>query len=307
MRIAVTGGMGFIGQEVVARLLTEGHEVMIVDYWKKLIPLYEGHGYPILQELYRDIPRCYAVAEPWEFVQDILHYRPEIIVHAGAVVDTTDYGTDDLFERNVTFTQDLTTNASEIGSHIIFFSSAAVYGEDGHPNNPYGLTKAIGEKIIRRSKTRTASIRLFNVFGRNEHHKGAMASMPWKISQAFKSGKEIEVHSMESKRDFVPVDSVVDAVVQLTDVLMAPKSAVETGQNWHKEFDVGTGLPTSFRELIHHVARATGIQMPYPVKEIEMPRTLIGRYQHYTCAGKHAVENLGGKIGTPEGLVRSYG
>lgn len=306
MKIAVTGGMGFIGHEVVSRFLKMGHEVAAVDYWEKLIPSYEENRLPIMEDLYKDLPRCYATVDPWSFVQDFKEYAPDIVVHAGAVVDTKDLGSEDLFQKNVTYTQDLTTAASQHGSHIIFFSSAAVYGSNGYPNNPYGLTKAMGEKIVRRSKTRTASLRLFNVFGRNEHHKGTMASMPWKMQNSFRKNARIDIHSLNSKRDFIPSSGVVEAVVDVADIMMAPKTAADSGQNWHKEFDVGTGIPTSFSELIAHFSQLMH-RHDLPVNVVDIPNELRGRYQDFTCAGKNGVENIGGKIGTQQGLQEAYG
>jgi ADP-L-glycero-D-manno-heptose 6-epimerase len=307
MRIAVTGGMGFIGHEVVSKMVQEGHEVVVVDFWKELVRNYEKARLPIMQEIYRDLPLCHSVVEPWDFIQDFDSYGPHIVVHAGAIVNTKDLGSDDLFDRNVTYTQDLTKACSDTGAHIIFFSSAAVYGTDGTPNNPYGLTKAIGEKIVRRAKTRTAALRLFNVFGRNEHHKGEMASVPFKFARAARSGGTFNMHSLTSKRDFVPVETVVDSVVKLADVMQGPKDAFDSGKNWHKEFDVGTGLATSFLDMARMVCEAQGRSLDDHLRPSDMPAELIGRYQHNTCAGKVGIENLGGNMGTEQGIRRAYG
>jgi ADP-L-glycero-D-manno-heptose 6-epimerase len=307
MRIAVTGGMGFIGHEVVHRMLELGHEVVVVDHWRDILKRFEAAKLPILEDLYRDLPRCVSVVEPWQLIQDFKIHAPHITIHAGAVVDTTDLGSDNLWDQNVTYTEDLTTSCSEFGSHIIFFSSAAVYGSAGYPNNPYGLTKAMGEKIVRKSKTRTASIRLFNVFGKNEHHKGTMASVPWKCAQSCRTGNMFNMHSLTAQRDFVPSQTVVDVVAGLADTLQAPKTADDSGKNWHKEFDVGTGLPTSFASMARMVADATGSPVEDWLGLTDMPVHLVGRYQTFTCAGKNGVENLGGNIGTDQGIREAYG
>ena len=304
MRIAVTGGMGFIGHEVVQRLLDLGHEVTVVDYWQSILGSFEQKRLPILQDLYRDLPRCSAVVEPWQFIQDFKSYSPEVTVHAGAVVDTKDLGSDDLWDKNVTYTQDLTTACSEGGSQIIFFSSAAVYGSSGYPNNPYGLTKAMGEKIVRRSRTKTASLRLFNVFGRNEGHKGPMASVPWQISRAVGAGEKFAMHSLSSRRDFVPSQTVVDVVAGLVDPSL--EMSVDD-EHWHASYDVGTGIPTSFSALAQMVGKTMGKSVDEFIEQIDRPADLIGRYQTYTCAGKMGVENLGGSMGTEQGIWEAYG
>jgi ADP-L-glycero-D-manno-heptose 6-epimerase len=302
MKIAVTGGMGFIGHEVVDRLISDGHEVTVVDFWKDLLPRYESTRLPILEQIYRILPRCHEVVEPWDFVNNIETYPQDIVVHAGAVVNTMDMGSSDLLSRNVDFTEALAEGCSEQETDIIFFSSAAVYGSKGYPNNPYGLTKALGEKVMKRTKgVRTASLRLFNVFGRDEHHKGNMASVAWQISQAFDKGSKFRLHSPTAKRDFVPSATVVDVVSR-----MARKMENDNFE-WHFDFDVGTGIPMSFGSLVDEISKAKNFTGVSPIEEAEIPASLLGRYQFFTCAGKNGVENLGGTMGTAEGIGRAYG
>jgi ADP-L-glycero-D-manno-heptose 6-epimerase len=303
MRIAVTGGMGFIGSQIVDDLVNQGHDVYVVDFWKDLISRYERARLPIMDELYRILPRVAGLIDPFDFVLDEQKaVKPEIIVHAGAVVDTMDLGSDDLFCRNVQFTQRLVKNASDDGSDIIFMSSAAVYGNDRRPNNPYGLSKALGEQMMLRAEgISTVSLRLFNVFGRNEHHKGTMASVPWKIAQAFEKGSKFELHSPLAQRDFIPCTAVSMVVCDLVQKLPG------TGHSWRVVYDVGTGAPMSFEDLVDEIASAKKYTGRSPIEIVSMPSHLEGRYQFYTCAGKNGVENIGGKIGTSQGIRSAYG
>jgi ADP-L-glycero-D-manno-heptose 6-epimerase len=303
MKIAVTGGMGFIGHELVGNLLKLGHEVIVVDFFSRLIGNYEKAKLPIIDELYRVLPQCSAVVEPWDFLSDFSKYSPQIVVHAGAIVDTKVLGGESskLFELNIQYTESLTNICSTSGANIIFISSAAIYGNEGRPNNPYGLTKAMGEKIVRRSKSRTASLRLFNVFGRYEHHKGEMASVPWKIAKAYRTGDSFDMFSPEAVRDFVPSSSVVQAVINVANEMMGPGD-----ERWHREFDVGTGNPTSFENLNTAIKVAMGWTQSV-VKRVEMPLELAGRYQFFTQAGVNKALNIGGMIGTEAGILEAYG
>lgn len=302
MKIAVTGGMGFIGHELVGELLSLGHEVVLVDFWRDLIPRYEGTKMPIVEEIYKIIPRCSAVVDPWEFLVDFNKHSPQVVVHGGAIVDTKDLGgaNSRLFDLNVQYTENLTKVCDESGAGIIFISSAAVYGNHGHPNNPYGLTKAMGEKIVRRSRARTASLRLFNVFGRYEHHKGEMASVPWKIARAYEKGHVFHLHSPEAARDFVPSKGVVQAVIGVAYDMMGP------GEKWHREFDVGTGRPTTFATLADLVMKTMGKSQSM-IQSATLPADLVGRYQFFTQAGTHGVKNIGDMFGTSQGISEAYG
>ena len=314
MKIAVTGGMGFIGHRIVEELVLQRHEVYVVDFWKKLIPQYEKARLPIMEDLYRILPKVAGLIEPFDFVsaeQELI--KASVIIHAGAVVNTTDLGSSDLLYQNVEFTRHLARNAVEDGSDIIFMSSAAVYGNNGYPNNPHGLTKALGERIMKDAKgITTVSLRLFNVFGQNEHHKGAMASVPWKIAQTFESGPEFQLHSPTAKRDFVPVSTVCRVVTEVSSWIR------DAQPDRHDVYDVGTGDPMSYEQLVDSIAHVKRYTGPLPIKIVERPPHLEGRYQLYTCAGKNGVENLGNKVTiakvpielkdlTVSGLRREYG
>lgn len=301
MKIAVTGGMGFIGHELVDRLTGLGHEVTVVDYMSDLVPMYERAKLPIINEIYRILPKCVSVVDPWEFIAHFEKFGAQVVVHAGAVVNTKDLGSEEMFQKNVRYTELLTEACSNTGANLIFISSAATYGNDGFPNNPYGLTKALGEKIVEKSRAKTASLRLFNVFGTFEHHKGEMASVPWKIAQSFNTGVQFDLHSLDARRDFVPSTSVVSAIVNVADDMMGP------GEKWHRVYDVGTGKPMSFRDLRTTVAKAVRSFGTCPVKMANIPPELIGRYQTYTCAGEHGAENIGGIMSTEDGIMGAYG
>lgn len=302
MKIAVTGGMGFIGHELVGKLLSLGHEVVVVDFCRTLVGGYEKARLPIMDELYRILPQCSAVVEPWDFLHDFKKHSPQVVVHAGAVVDTKDLGGNGskLFELNIQYTEELTRVCSESGANLIFISSAAIYGNEGRPNNPYGLTKAMGEQIVRKSKTKTASLRLFNVFGRYEHHKGEMASVPWKIAKAYRTGDKFPMFNPEAVRDFVPSKAVVNAIINVADEMIGP------GEKWHHEYDVGTGVPTSFENLNTLIKEAMG-KKDSVITPIEMPDELAGRYQFFTQAGTTKTLNIGGMIGTQRGILEAYG
>lgn len=310
MLIAVTGGMGFIGQEVVSSLLERGHRVVVVDYWSRLITLYESEKFPILEEsVYRTLSACEAVLTPPEFIRWLGDSREiDAIVHLGAVVDTTDMGSDSLFSDNVEFTRLLvaaanTSRPTWAVPGVVFASSAAAYGARGYPNNPYGLTKALGERILAQLRGEYSAVRLFNVFGRNEHHKGKMASVPFKIAQAYQRGARFELHSPEAARDFVPVTTVAAKLCALADLL---GSRSQEEPQIRETVDLGTGYATTFSDLDTFIMQATRNQASC-VKIVPMPTSLEGRYQPYTCAGVR-IRNIGvDSIGTRPAIEETYG
>lgn len=302
MRIAVTGGLGFIGSMVVADLVKDGHEVIIVDFWEDLILDYEANRYPILELAYMNIKGSSRLVDPYEFLRRFKELGPHVVVHAGAVVDTTDLGTDGkLWHLNVHYTQQLAQAASEAGAHLVYISSAATYGTKGFPNNPYGLSKLLGEKALVGMKTRVSILRLFNVFGQYEHHKGDMASVPFKLAQAYRTGDTFKMFAPDAARDFVPVANVVHAVREEVTRMHGP-GAVGS----HRVHDVGTGIATSFSDLDNFVMQATK-NTATCCRLIDMPEKLRGRYQGFTRAGRKESPLYQPYLLTREGIEEYYG
>jgi ADP-L-glycero-D-manno-heptose 6-epimerase len=309
MLIAVTGAFGFIGQEVVSRLVGRGHRLILVDYWDELIPRYEELGTPILESVYSTAPQAELLMRPEQFLTWLDGSAPDVIAHLGAVVDTADMGDSGrLFSSNVAFTREL-VRKSNLGrlTHdvpgIVFASSAAVYGSKGFPNNPYGLTKALGERFVVETRGEFSMLRFFNVFGRNEHHKGPMASMPFKVAQAYRRGDRIDMHSLDSARDFVPVTSVAATVAAITETLGSrdlDEPVIRTVE------DVGTGYATTFADLDNYIMQAMR-NVTSCVREVSIPSATMGRYQHYTCAGVRAVNRAFGSQSTRDAIEEIYG
>lgn len=305
--VVVTGALGFIGTEVVADLLSrDDMNVIIVDFWSDLINRYSREMLPILPVAYSNMHRSADVLTPDEFLIALNgNLSPDVVIHLGAEVDTHDEGSSVLISRNVRYTRDLVgalRNLSTIPP-IIFASSASVYGTAGYPNNQYGLTKSMGEHIV--ATIPSVCLRFFNVFGRYEHHKGNMASMPFKIAEAYRQGKGIDMHSLLASRDFVPVGNIVTIIVELAYRIIRGRPNVPQGT-----FDVGTGVSTTFRELDSMVMTATGHDSSV-VREVPIPACLIGRYQTFTQASCDRFPNLHcidtTLISTAEGIKRYYG
>ncbi len=315
MRIAITGGMGFIGTELISSLDGKGHQIVLVDFWEDLLRDYEKNRYPVLDRVYRNLATAAEVLHPKEFLDQLKSYSPEVIIHLGACVDTTDMGSDEMMQLNVGYVRELVAAAnngrgSEYVPGIIFASSAATYGSDfTRPNNPYGLTKVMGERLVSETRGELFRLRFFNVFGAMEHHKLHMASLPFKLAQAYKRGDRFDLHSPDSARDFISVSSVASIVSELALQMETKWSDWPKRLRTSRTFDVGTARPTSFTDLDNFIMQATG-NVVSCVREVPMPGEICGRYQHFTCAGTgpNPVPVLGAdRQDTRTGIEEQYG
>lgn len=306
MRIAITGGMGFIGSEVVRLLDGSGHGLIIVDFWDDLLREYERQRYPIIEQTYRNLAIAEEVMRPDDFIVRLRSLSPDVIVHLGAIVNTTDLGSHDMVDQNVGYVRDLVgaANDGRVGVKsapgIIFASSASTYGSDfTRPNNPYGLMKVFGERLVASSLGQYVNLRLFNVFGAMEHHKLGSASLPFKISQAYARGDRFDMHSPFVKRDFISVTAVARVISRLIDDMGSMQGMKAT-------YDVGTGKATGLVDLDGMIMDSMQ-QVSSCIREVPIPDALVGRYQGYTCGGVGPVPLLDCSQDTRTGIEEQYG
>jgi len=314
--IIVTGGAGFIGSNIVARLTEAGRDVVIVDRL--------GHD-----DKWRNIAKHPArdIVKP-EAVFGLLAREGkhiEAIIHMGAISSTTERDVDLIIENNLRLSIDLWDWCAIHQTRLIYASSAATYGDGTqgfddeatgkalarlHPLNPYGWSKhafdrrAIGDvEAGRPHPPQWAGLKFFNVYGPNEYHKGTMKSVVAHMYPDIVAAGRVSLFKSHHPdyedggqlRDFVSVVDAADIVLWLLD---------------HPQvsglFNVGTGKARSFADLARATFAALGrtAQIHYR----DMPEELKARYQYFTQARMERLRAAGyAKPFTPlEAGVKDY-
>jgi ADP-L-glycero-D-manno-heptose 6-epimerase len=292
--LLVTGGAGFIGSNVVAALNEAGRSDIVIndtlgsgDKWRNL-------GKRQLADL---VP-------PEDLLSWLDGRKLDGVIHLGAISDTTASDGDLVLKTNFRLSLQLLEWCTTTRTPFIYASSAATYGDgsDGFSDDPsalrrlkpmnlYGWSKhlfdlAVTERVARgeRLPPQWAGLKFFNVFGPNEYHKGAMASVLFRVFDDAKAGRTVrlfkshrpDIADGDQRRDFIYVD---DAVAIVRWLLEMPSVC--------GIFNVGTGVARSFRDLIVALFQALG-RSPQ-IEYIDMPPALRDRYQYFTQA---EVENL---------------
>ena len=193
MKLAVTGGAGFIGSYLAKEITNQGHTLVIIDSLlrgklENLNPLkdYEFHKIDI-----RD----------YEKLKDSLR-NVDGIFHEAALTDVQESFTrnDEYIDVNVRGTENIFKIAKEFGIKVVYASSSSVYGnperipiaEDSKrkPINPYGNTKLEDEFLAEKYTRDGVSIiglRYFNVYGRGQ--TGSYAGVITKFINQLKEKK----------------------------------------------------------------------------------------------------------------------
>lgn len=221
MKILVTGGAGYIGSHIVARLLEKTHEVTALDdlsnpssTWKNL----------------DDHPRLTKELRELGTVNEGFLSQFELIFHLAANASVAG-GADDVLRTNVSHTEMLARVAGKVGvKRIVFSSSSSVYGLSAKPvdiTSPtaplsaYGRSKLLGEQILlayaKEYGFSVECLRYFNVAGAAPQSKYTFFTSTQIIPSAIRACRQGNMLSVTGwsketpTRSFVPVEEVVDA------------------------------------------------------------------------------------------------
>ncbi|WP_271147155.1 ADP-glyceromanno-heptose 6-epimerase [Brevundimonas sp. NIBR10] len=316
--IVVTGGAGFIGSNIVARLTAEDtYDVVVCDRletadlakWKNLAK--------------------HPIADFWapEDLFEMLERHAEVIeavVHMGAISATTEPDADLILRTNFTLSRDLWDWCSIRDARFIYASSAATYGDglDGfedddslsalsllRPLNAYGYSKMLFDQYAARqsdrgqSPSQWAGLKFFNVYGPNEGHKGSMKSVVAQIWPKVAAGETVTLFRSHNPdyadggqmRDFVFVDDVVDIVIWLLD-----------SPHVFGVFNAGSGQARSFLDLAKATFAAAG-KTP-SIAYVDTPEVIRDKYQYFTEARMERLRAAGypGQSTPLEEGVRRY-
>jgi UDP-glucose 4-epimerase len=273
MRVLVTGGAGYIGSVIGARLLARGHAVTVYD------DLSRGHraavppGASVVEGDVRDQPR----------VREALQQgRCDAIVHMAALAEVGESVAqpERYHDVNVNGTAAViaAARAAAVG-RLVFSSTAAVYGEPRRvpideddelaPTNPYGASKLAAEHLLERARdagdVAFTALRYFNACGadgpRGEDHEPETHLIPLALSAA-RDGVALRVFGDDYPtpdgtcvRDYVHVADLSDAHVLALEALPAIQGA----------FNLGTGRGDSVKCVLDAVSRITGLELHHAI------------------------------------------
>jgi len=280
MRILVTGGAGFIGSHLCARLLGRGDEVTCVDNFDPFYPerLKRRAIEPLLGSGLRLVTADIRDEEAMEAA--FRESRPETVVHLAALA-----GVRPSLERpaaymdvNVRGTAVLLDAARKANvRRFIFGSSSSVYGEGAEPPfretaridsplSPYAASKAAGELLARTFHnlygTETICLRFFTVYGPRQRPDLAIH----KFSRLMLAGKKLPFFGDGgSRRDYTYVDDILAGVVAAIDRPLK-----------YDVVNLGGAHTTSLRELIGLLEESLGVTAQLdlqPFQPGDMPLT----------------------------------
>jgi len=260
MNVLVTGGVGFVGTNLIKRLLKDGHKVESVDNYstgKKENEL-DGCNY-IKTDISDNMRRHGAFAlDSYQLV------KPDIIYHLAAVprIQPSFLNPTTTFDSNVKGTQNIMEYARKLNIPVIYAGSSSSHGDKYA--NPYTHSKWLGEELVtmynRIYNIPTIICRFYNVYGEYQLTEGAYCTVLGVFERLYKENKPLTITGDgEQRRDFTYVGDIIDGLVKCGDAVCDGGIVDEISG---EIFELGNGKNYSINEL----ANAFG---EYPKKYIE--------------------------------------
>ena len=255
----VTGGAGFVGSHLTARLLAEGARVRVLDNFTSgttaNLPSAGGGDLEIVRADIRDLDAVERAAR-----------GASAIFHQAAMRSVPRSVADPLGanDNNVNGTLHVLEAARRAGvRRVVYASSSSVYGDRPElpkredqppaPISPYAVSKAAGEQYARvwhrLYGVETVGLRYFNVFGPRQDPASEYAAVIPKFILWALRNEPLEVHGDgQQSRDFTFVDNVVEAN------LLAARAPGVGGE----VFNIGGGERVSLLEIVARLETLLG-------------------------------------------------
>jgi UDP-glucose 4-epimerase len=230
----VTGGLGFVGSNLVDELIERGWHVTVIDSLKS-----------------ESSNRFYANPKADTHYYDILdiNYFPKIefdaIFHlaAEARIQPSFQDPEHWFTVNGLGTIRMLEYAKENGCKSFVYATTSSKNHGSHLISPYTFSKVVGEDAVRMYADlydmNTSMATFYNVYGPREPRSGEYATVTEKFLRQWEKGEKLTVvGDGQQTRDFTHVSDIVDGLIKISE------------GNWKgHNFDLGRGEPVKILDL----------------------------------------------------------
>ena len=231
MKVLVTGGAGFVGTNLIKKLLSEGHDVTSIDNYST--GKIENHQLGV-KYIEFDIRNANDYSA-WGDFEAVFH-----IAAIARIQPSFEYP-EDYFTTNANATLKIASYCAKHNIPLVYAGSSSHHS--GKFKNPYTFSKDIGEEVIQLFQEHyglKASItRFYNVYGPHHLRDGAYCNLLGTWEKRIEEQKPLIIYGDGTKRrDFTHVYDIVDALALILDK-----------QAWGHIFELGRGKNYSIQEL----------------------------------------------------------
>ena len=234
----VTGGAGFIGSNLVDRLINDNYKVIVID--DESAEANSKFHYNSKAEYHKVTIENYDLIEP-------LFKGVDYVFHLAAIarIQPSFKTPIETFNTNVNGTLNVLEYARKNGNvPVVYAGSSSSHGDIYA--NPYTFTKWNGEELCKLYSNvynlPTTICRFYNVYGDHQLTEGAYCTVLGVFERLHKENKPLTITSDgEQRRDFTYVGDIVDGLI---------KSYENSSNEIHQEYELGNGKNYSINELV---------------------------------------------------------
>ena len=230
MRALITGGLGFVGSNLVDRLIDQGHDVVVVD------SLIMGN------ENFKNEKAEYHIHDVID-IEKLGIGEVDVVFHLAALARIQPSFEKPFLtlENNIMCTVAICDYARKVGAKIVYAGSSSFYA--GPHLNPYAFSKWNGEELCKLYNevfdVPVSIARFFNVYGPRHTTEGAYATVVGIFERQYLANEALTITwDGEQRRDFTHVNDICQGLIKMSH------------DKWNSEiFNLGTGKNHSINEL----------------------------------------------------------
>jgi len=236
MRCLVTGGVGFVGTNLIKRLLNDGHDVVSLDNYSTGYRSNEQTDCLYMSGDVQDM-------EFWCRRLEKMNKIPDVIFHMAALarIQPSIKNPGETIKNNFGGTLGVLEFARNNNIEVIYAGSSSVH--HGLYGSPYAWSKYGGEELCKLYSEvydlNTTICRFYNVYGPYQIQEGTYVTVLGIFQQQYLNNEPLTVTGDgEQRRDFTHVDDIVDGLIRC--VGKDSKAS---------EYELGTGVNYSINEV----------------------------------------------------------
>jgi len=245
MKISVAGGAGFVGTNLIKRLLKDGHEVVSLDNYSTGKKENEQDGCK-----YIDVDISDSTRKHKAFGLEVYQLeRPDLIVNVAALARIQPSLKNPLktIKNNFNSALHILEWARDNETPVVFAGSSTLH--HGLWGSPYAWSKYGGEQLCelynKVYNLPTAICRFYNVYGEHQLEDGAYATVVGIFEKQYRENKPLTVTGDgRQRRDFTHIDDIVDGIIRCGTGLLGD-NPISSGQ----AYELGRGTNFSINEL----------------------------------------------------------
>ena len=267
MNIIVTGGVGFVGTNLVKRLKEDGHKVIVID----------DYSIGTVDNQIEGVRYLPMNVEQIDFIKGD---EVDLCFHLAALsrIQPSFENPSEFFRVNVSGTEAICDWARKWNVKVVYSGSSSQWHDPFQ--SPYAMYKKLGEDVCKMYKrvfgTNIEIARFYNVYGPHEITEGKWAAVIGKWRGSSVNGEPITiVGDGEQRRDFTHIDDIVDGLIK-----------IGFGTDVHEDaWELGTGFNYSLNEVADMFVEKFGVSKVYIPNQ-------KGNYRETRRENNDAIERL---------------